>query len=141
MASKPQFENPSVQAQFEAGNIGADGIGIPSEYPKMLYKSGEAVGHDLDEKPLAIDNRKGDKAVQTLIVQSADEEAEALADGWFMTPALTLTPEQLKQKEIDDLKAQLAAEQKKGRKKADPAEQPEAEQQAADVVAETTGAE
>lgn len=114
MATKPPFEDPQVLREFMEGRIGSDGVGVPQPYPRMMYKEapkGEApTGHLLDDKPLKI----GGRDVQTTLIQDAEEEAIALSDGWFFNPSLTLTPEQAKDKELAELREQVA----KGKKEA-----------------------
>jgi hypothetical protein len=109
MATKPPFEDHQVLQRFAEGKIDANGIGIPSEYPKMLYKrekGAKLTDHALAEKPLKIDGRDD---LATLTVNSPDDEANAIADGWFYSPSLTLTAEQEKDREIADLKRQVAS--------------------------------
>ena len=104
MATKPQFEDPSVQRAFEAGLIDNNGIGNPGEFPRVLFKKGSATDHLLAEKPLKIDNRD----ITTMTVNNLSEQAEALANGWFFTPDLVKTPDQLKDEELASLRAQVA---------------------------------
>ena len=114
MATKPQFEDPQVLRAFMDGRIDADGVGTTETYPRMMYKAAEKgaqpADHLLSDKPLKI----GGADVQTTIINDAEEEAIALADGWFFNPSLTLTPEQANDKELAELREQVA----KGKKEA-----------------------
>lgn len=105
MATKPQFENEDVQRKLDAGEINPDGTGVPTEYPRMLFKAGKPNGHLLAEKPLKV---QGEHEVQTRTVGSAVEEAEALADGWFLNPSLIKTAAQIKAEEDAAKDAELA---------------------------------
>lgn len=95
-----------------AGKIDAYGVGTPAEYPKMLYRKGNLTGHKVNELPILIDNKYD---VETRCAENAEDEAEALANGWFLTPDLkprVPSAAELAAKAKDDqiaaLKAQLS---------------------------------
>lgn len=105
MAYMPQFENEDVQRKLDAGEINPDGTGVPTEYPKMMFKKGAPNSHLLGEKPLKI---QGEHDVQTRTVRSLVEEQDAIADGWFLTTSLQKTAAQLKAEEDAAKDAELA---------------------------------
>jgi hypothetical protein len=113
MSTKPPFEDPQVAREFAEGRIGSDGVGVPQTYPRMMYKAAPKgvvpADHLLAEKPLKI----GGCDVQTTLINDAEEEAIALSDGWFFNPDLKLTAEQAKDKELADLREQVAKQGKK----------------------------
>lgn len=55
-----------------------------SEYPKMLYRaSDDGTAHKLGDVPIAI---HGKYTCDTLVVLDAQEEVDALAEGWTIAP-------------------------------------------------------
>lgn len=85
-----------------------------SDYPKMLFRTGgDMEEHKIGGEPLLI---QGKYTCDTLIVEDAQEEADALADGWGVSPdpdvqsAAQTIAAQLSEKddEIAALRAQLA---------------------------------
>ncbi len=94
--------------------IPADRPGIGAEYPKMVYRPGVNERHMLLGERLKIAGRF---ECETALVDNPDDEAEALASGWFTSPdpevqeqeAAKREAELAKDREIADLRAQLAA--------------------------------
>jgi hypothetical protein len=104
MATQPVFENPQTQALLDAGKIDPNGVGIPQDYPRMVYKEGKAPGHMLADKPLQIDG----KDVTFKLVHNADDEAFSIKEGWFLNPSLVLTKEQQADKALTEKDAEIA---------------------------------
>lgn len=94
--------------------VPADRPGLGDEYPKMIYRPGSNPRHMLLGEPLKI---AGKFECETALVDTAEEEAEALASGWFLSPdpaeqkkfADKLAAERAKDDEIAELKRQLEA--------------------------------
>jgi hypothetical protein len=111
--------------QARTAGIPADRPGLGAEYPKMVYRPGENERHMHMNQPLKIGNGTlnsvGDKLspgieYQTAFVDSPEDEVEALADGWMLSPdpgqqakhEAKVKLERAKDDEIATLKAQLA---------------------------------
>lgn len=84
-----------------------------SEYPRMLYRDGGDLNdHKLQDTPLKI---MGKFTCDTRIVESSEEEAEAMAEGWAVSPdpdvqaaaQIAASRDAEKDAEIAMLKAQL----------------------------------
>lgn len=94
---------------------------MTDHYPLMLYRAGgDLFDHRLHDEPLKI---MGKFECETRIVLDAQEEAEALADGWTVSPdpsvqsAAQVVAQTVAEKdaEIELLRAQLAeAQRRKG---------------------------
>lgn len=115
----------------QIAGVPADRPGLGAEYPKMVYKPGDNPRHMHLNEPLAIGNGKHDKVsdrlskgfhCETAFVDSAEDEMQALEEGWFLSP---FPEEQEKQTErqaverakddrIAELEAQLAAQSGEG---------------------------
>lgn len=120
----PVTDLTETQKRFaKIAGVPADRPGLGEEYPKMVYRPGTNPRHHLLDKPLPIGNGKvaGEKLspgfdCETALVDSADDEAQALADGWFLSPDPAAqaaevekrNAERAKDDEIAALKAQLA---------------------------------
>lgn len=87
---------------------------MSNEYPKMLYREGgDLADHKVNDTPLLIG---GKFACETRIVEDAEEESEALSEGWTVAPdpgvrtaaQISAAREAEKDAEIALLKAQLA---------------------------------
>lgn len=125
----PVTDLTETQKRFaKIAGVPADRPNLGAEYPKMVYRPGKNPRHHLLDKPLPIGNGKvsGEKLApgfecETALVDSAEDEAEALADGWFLSPdpdvqkveAEKRQAEQAKDDEIAQLKAQLAQQGEK----------------------------
>lgn len=102
------------KAAARMAGIPADRAGLLAEYPKAVYRAGEGAVY-LGE-PFKI----GGHLIDTATVENAAEEADALEQGWFLTPDLKAEQARRdivaeKDAEIDELRAQLAAtEQRRG---------------------------
>lgn len=82
--------------QAQIAGIPADRPGLGAEYPKMIYKPGGSNSRHMHlSEPLLVGNGEYDKNTQTLkpghecqtaFVDDAEDEAAALADGWFLSP-------------------------------------------------------
>lgn len=111
----------------DIAGIPADRPGLGAEYPKMVYRPGVNHRHHHMSNPLPIGNGAYDKAAdrlapgvecETAFVDSEEDEAEALADGWFLSPDPALQEKQkfkaeadaAKDNRIAELEAQLAAQ-------------------------------
>lgn len=92
----------------QIAGIPADRPGLGGEYPKAVYRKG--VGEQLYGEPFKTAGNKLDVAT----VENAEEEAEALALGWYLSPDLEAEQKRIdamaeKDAEIARLQAQLAA--------------------------------
>lgn len=79
-----------------------------AEYPKMLFKQGGGVPdeHQLEGAKL---NVAGVKGLGYRIVRDEQDEADAIADDWSLTPALNDEPRKPdpRDAEIEELRRQL----------------------------------
>ncbi len=97
----------------KVAGIPADRPGLNSEYPKMIYRPGQNPRHVLLNEPLLI---AGKFECETALVDSAEDEAEALANGWFLSPdpaeqqkhAAKVAEARAKDDRIAELERQLA---------------------------------
>lgn len=108
---------PEQKLAARTAGIPADRPGLGAEYPKMIYRPGKNERHHHVGDPLKI---AGKFECETAFVDTAEDEAEALANGWYLSP----DPEQqkaadekrkadtAKDDEIARLKAELAAKDK-----------------------------
>jgi len=100
--------SPAQVAQAKLAGIPGDRPGLGADYPRMLYRSGEAEDHKLLDMPLPIQGHKG---VETVIVHDELEEAEASEHGWTRTIDGNDMPTMSdKDALIAELKAQLSAQ-------------------------------
>lgn len=120
---------PAQKQQADIAGIPHDRPGLFAEYPKMIYKPGKGnTRHELlggKDGPLPIGNGPvSDDGhslgegffCQTAFVDSVEDEAKALADGWFLSPdpaeqalaAKKAEADAAKDREIAELKAEVA---------------------------------
>jgi len=82
MAADRDFTPAEIIHAGLAG-IPANRPGLLGEYPKMLYRAGPGKAHTYQNVPLKM---QGEYSADTLVVENAEEEREALAEGWGLTP-------------------------------------------------------
>ncbi len=116
--------------QADLAGIPADRPGLGAEYPKMIYSPGENPRHKHLDQEIPIGNGKYDPVYdklapgnhyRTAFVDNPEEEAQALADGWFLSPDRAAQEAELQKREaeaakdnrIAELEAQLAAQQER----------------------------
>jgi hypothetical protein len=116
---KKELTEGQKRAAIYAG-IPADRPGLGAEYPKAVYKKDDEQGADRTylNEPLLVG---GKHAVKMATVENAEEEAEALEQGWFLSPDLEVEQKKRdlmaeKDAEIAELREKLAG--------APPAEKP-----------------
>lgn len=118
-SEKKELTEGQLAAAKSAG-IPADRPGYGAEYPKAVYREDKA-GKDrtLNNSPILV---QGKFAVETATVNDEQEEAEALEQGWFLSPDLSAETKKRdaladKDAEIASLRAQIeqnAADQRRG---------------------------
>lgn len=116
--------------QADIAGVPANRPGLGDEYPKMIYRPGENPRHMHMGEPLLIGNGSYNERAErlsegyeceTAFVDSAEDEAQALEDGWFLSPFPDLQEKQAakmeasrdKDNRIAELEAQLAAQNDK----------------------------
>lgn len=124
---KDELTEGQKKAAKTAG-IPSDRPGLGADYPKAVYKKDDADGADRLHlgKPLAV---AGKHNVKTATVANAEEEEEALAQGWFLSPDLEAEEKKLsalqeKDAEIARLQEQLASQGSTGSAEAAPIAKP-----------------
>ncbi len=108
---------PEQKLAARTAGIPADRPGLGAEYPKMIYRPGKNERHQHVNEPLKI---AGKFECETAFVDNAEEEAEALGSGWYLSPDpehqkvadAKRREERAKDDEIARLKAELAAKDK-----------------------------
>lgn len=83
MSDRKGLSPREIEVADKAG-VWMDRPGLGDEYPRMLYRDGLNRDHYLNDEPATMDGRSD---VQTLIVESAEGELEAMEDGWVRTVA------------------------------------------------------
>lgn len=114
---------PQQKLMARTAGVPADRPGLGGEYPKMIYRPGKNDRHCLMSEPLKI---AGKFECETAFVDSPEDEAQAMAEGWFLTPdpaeqAAVIEKRKAdtaKDDEIAALRAQLAAKDQKAPPKA-----------------------
>lgn len=101
-------------AQAQIAGVPADRANLGGEYPKAVYREGE--GAILNGVPFKING----KLIDTATVDNEEEEAEAISQGWYLTPDLTAEQKRRdeiaeKDAEIEALRAQLGEKRGPGR--------------------------
>lgn len=124
---KDLTESQKIMAR--TAGVPANRVGLGAEYPKMVFRPGDNPRHQLENKPLKIGN--GPEAspdrlspgydCEIAYVDSAEDEAQALAGGWFLSPdpveqkraEAQRIADQAKDARIAELEAQLADQPEK----------------------------
>lgn len=76
---------PGQLAAARTAGLWADRPGLGAEYPKAVYRRAVASqDHKVLGEPIKV---QGKYEVETATVHSADEELQALEQGWALTPA------------------------------------------------------
>lgn len=117
-ADKPTRELSAKEKEMaQIAGIPADRPGLLAEYPKAVYREAEneADAPMLYSAPFKING----KLIQAREVADPEEEEEAIALGWYLTPDLEAEQkrrDELKEKdeEIARLKAQIEEQPKRG---------------------------
>lgn len=100
---------PAQVAHSKLAGIPGDRPGLGDDYPRMMYRTGgEGADHNLLDMPLPI---QGYKNVVSYVVESPEEEAEFLEQGWTRTiDGSTMPTMSDKDALIEELQAQLIAQ-------------------------------
>lgn len=109
----------------DIAGVPANRPGLGDEYPKMVYRRGDNPRHILTNEALPVGNGAYDartdklgkgEQYETAFVDNAEDEAQAVADGWLLSVdpvaqekhALRVAAEREKDDEIARLRAELA---------------------------------
>lgn len=113
----------------QIAGIPADRAGLGAEYPKMVFRPGVNPRHQLENKPLLMGNGPSKHAdaltpgtdSEIAYVDSPEDEALAIANGWFLSLDPSAQKAELERRLIDvekdmriaDLEAQVAVQGEK----------------------------